>query len=166
MMQNTEGFYQLKHNLTTNLPITSVLSFFDYPDESQGLISINRKKTLIIGKLPQDIINCITNPKYVYKDFENQVGKNPLSVTFGGNFIGQGEVGMQIAKDLKALEDGEIPVLIFLLIVSLRGVVAILIPINLIVWTLVTSFTALRLVAIGFNVTSYVTDITLILVLL
>jgi uncharacterized membrane protein YdfJ with MMPL/SSD domain len=70
------------------------------------------------------------------------------------------QVNEQIAKDLEKLEFGAFPVLLGLLVIAHGGIVAVSAPILLTIWSIICTFAALRLVALGFNVTTYATNVT------
>lgn len=50
--------------------------------------------------------------------------------------------------------------LLLLLVIAHEGIVAVSAPVLLSIWTIICTFAALRLVALGFNVTTYATNVT------
>lgn len=135
--------------------------FFEY-DFLTGLVSTDRHSALLTAQLPDDIINWESKPKYTVDDFKAATKDNDLTLTFGGDFLGSIESTIAINAGLQEIEVGGAPVLIALMILAFDGVVAIIFPLLLIIWNIIMSFVCLRLIALGFSVTTYATNVTLI----
>lgn len=86
------AYFQLKDNLQSDFPLTKIQSFFDYPDESGGMVSVGRHKAIMTAGLPDSVIDYTGAPPFTLDDFESAVGDNPLTVTFGGNYLSNIEV--------------------------------------------------------------------------
>jgi hypothetical protein len=86
------AYFRLKDNLVSEFPLSKIQSYFDYPDESRGMVSVDRHKAVMTAGLPDDVVEYEGKPVYTIEDFESAVGDNPLTVTFGGNMLSNEEV--------------------------------------------------------------------------
>lgn len=86
------AYFDLKNNLVTAFPLSKIQSYFDYPDESGGLVSNDRHMALMMSSLPDDIVDYKNKPIITADDLEDQVGDNPLKITFGGGMLSSEEV--------------------------------------------------------------------------
>jgi hypothetical protein len=91
------AYFELKDNLVSEFPLSKIQSYFDYPDESGGLVSLDRHKAVMTAGLPDDVVEYENKPVYTLEDFEHAVGDNPLTVTFGGNMLSNEEVMLSIS---------------------------------------------------------------------
>eukprot|EP00597_Dinobryon_sp_UTEXLB2267_P009533 CAMPEP_0170083110 /NCGR_PEP_ID=MMETSP0019_2-20121128/18516_1 /TAXON_ID=98059 /ORGANISM="Dinobryon sp., Strain UTEXLB2267" /LENGTH=786 /DNA_ID=CAMNT_0010298289 /DNA_START=245 /DNA_END=2605 /DNA_ORIENTATION=- len=146
------AYFDMKLALISNIPeATSFISYFDFP-RFHGSISEDGYKTFISFRLPDP-------SKYSLEDYQKAIYGTSLKVDFGGSELAGQEIPKRLGEDLAKIEAGSIPVLIVLLVFAYGGVVATLPALLLAVWTLVLTLAALHLVALGFNVTTYVTNV-------
>lgn len=87
-----EAYFDLKDSLTSSFPLSKIQSFFDYPNESGGLVSVDRHMAAVTAGLPEEIVEYENEPIITIDDFNAAVGDNPLTVTFGGNMLSNEEV--------------------------------------------------------------------------
>ena len=154
------SYFQFENKLKHKFPVESFISYFNYTYET-SLISENYHKTLVTCRLPSNI--STKNPfPYKYKQFEATTVGNPLKIKFAGTQLVNSAIIDVIATELIAIEFVAVPILLVLLVFAFGGIVAALVPIALILWTLDMTFVALHLVTIGFRVTNYTEDVTLI----
>lgn len=99
--------------------------------------------------------------EYTIADFTNCATGNELVVHWGGYDLVNQDISDTLSADLFKIESGSIPVLIFLVVIAYGGIVAALLPLILAFWTVVMSFTALHITAISYNVSLYVSSMTL-----
>ena len=157
-----DAYSQLKADLSDNLPVYGYISYFDY-DYMTGMISDDNHMALMSAQLPQSVLDWSgANPPYTLSDFQKATENSPLTLTFAGDLLSGIEANNDIDESLAKLEYGAAPVIIVLLVLAFNGVIAALVPILLIIWNVITTFTALRLVALGFSVSTYVTNVTTI----
>ena len=86
------AYFQIKNDLAASYPLSKMRSFFDYPDESGGLVSNDRHMALFIASLPEYIVDYQNKPIITAADLEGHVGDNPLTITFGGGMLSSEEV--------------------------------------------------------------------------
>lgn len=91
------AYFELKDNLVAAYPLSKIRSYFDYPDESGGLVSNDRHMALVMASLPDYIVDYKHSPIITADDLNSQVGDNPLTVTFGGGMLSGEEVSAFIA---------------------------------------------------------------------
>lgn len=160
--QYRDAYQQLKEDLNTNFPVYGYISYFDY-DYMTGMVSNNNHMAIMSAQLPKSVLEWSgANPPYTLSDFEKATKNSPLTLTFAGDLLSNIEANKDIDESLAKLEYGAAPVIIVLLVLAFNGVTAALVPILLIIWNVITTFTALRLVALGFSVSTYVTNVTTI----
>ena len=97
------AYFDLKSNLVSAFPLSKIQSFFDYPDESGGLVSNDRHMALMMASLPDDVVDYKNKPIITADDLEDQVGNNPLKITFGGGMLSSEEVRPPSTLRLKHL---------------------------------------------------------------
>lgn len=159
--QYVDSFYELKSNLESSIPVYGILSYFDYPFTT-GLVSSDRRMTLATCRLPNNIVQYKGSPIVTRTDFERAAEGNNLTVQFTGGMLISIEFDIVVNQDLGNIEQGAAPVLIALLVIAFDGIIAVLPTLFLLIWSLVSSFACLRLVALGFRVTTFVTNVTTI----
>lgn len=153
------AYEQFKTSLTSTIPrIYSILSYFDYPTEFKAY-SPDRKQTLVTAH----IYNAVTGPEIPLSTFESTTTGNPLSFEFAGGTLASLAISNQLTTDLAKIEQGGIPVLIFILILVFGGIVAILPTICVVLWGLAMALAMLRGIAQFYSVTTFATNATTII---
>jgi len=147
----------LKTQLRAKFPVSDFVDPFSFSFLS-ALVSEDKHSAIISAKFPDYINNWVT-PPYAPSDFEKATAGNPLTILWGGNLLAQIENSQAVNDGLAKIESGSVPVLLVLLVFAFNGVVAIIAPLLLIVWTIIFSFVGLRMVAIGFHVSTYSTQV-------
>jgi hypothetical protein len=140
-------FSKFKNNLLTQIPQAfGLIDYFDYPKIS-GLISDDGTKAVVLFRGADSV---------ALTDLQKLTTGTNLTANFAGNTITNNEIGTDLSSDLVRIEIGSAPVLIFLLLFVYGGLVAMVAPIILSLWTLVLTLSALHAVSISFSVTQYV----------
>lgn len=118
--QQFQSYYdQIKTSLTTGVPVVGVIGYYDFPWQSYRMISDD--KTLVL--MYATIAGSITNEKL------NKVANvTPLKVYVGGAVPAGQEMSSEILKGVETAEFGSLPILLFLLVLSLGSLVAGVMP--------------------------------------
>lgn len=146
----TQAYFELKSSFEQRCPLAyGIISYFDYPSYSLGLISNDNKETIVTLRIPDA-------SDYDLDDFQNYFSGSELESYFGGFELVNNEIQADLIVDLKKIESISVPILILVLIFAYGGIVATSIPTILAIWTLVMTLAALHVVSNFFQVTTYV----------
>ena len=154
MPEYKAAFEEFKGNLTTQLPVYAVLSYFDYPDAVTDL-SVDRRRAKVTARTLDD-------PNITLEQYQATTVGNPLSFEFAGADLANLAVNDALSTDLKTIEFGALPVLIVVLVFVFEGIVAMFYPIALALWTLACVLALLRVTSTGFHVSTFTIDATTI----
>ena len=145
------SYQNFKATLTSQYPIDSFISFFDYP----GFItsySSDKKKVEVTARIRQGAANTVT-----YSDVQAATIGNALTIEIAGYQLTSDAIVNQLQNDLVAIEEGGVPVLIAVLIIVFGGVLAILPGVCLVFWTLAGSLAVLYGISRSYEVTTFAT---------
>lgn len=149
----------MRQSLADKFPIQDAVDPFLFPFLSSSLVSNDRRMAIYSARFPPEIEN-LTTPPYEpdFKEFKAATKGSPLELVFGGDVLARIENSGAVNSGLASITAG-FPVLVVLLILAFNGLVAVLAPLLLIIWTIILSFAVLRLVALGFHVSVYSTEV-------
>ena len=148
------AFEEFKGNITSQLPVYAVVSYFDYPDAVTDL-SADRKRAKVTARTKDA-------PNISLQQYQATTVGNPLSFEFAGANLANLAVNNALASDLQTIEFGALPVLVVVLVFVFEGVVAMFYPIALAIWTLACVLALLRVTSTGFHVSTFTIDATTI----
>jgi uncharacterized membrane protein YdfJ with MMPL/SSD domain len=165
--QFQKAYEEIKQQLVaSSIPVSHFNSYFDY-DFQTGMISLDGLKAFATAELPDSVLDASSSdPPFTYQDFSSATksvsSSASLKITYGGEYLASVESNRLILESLTNSETSAAPILLVLLIFAFDGVVALIMPFSLILWNIVVTFALLRVLATGFHVSTYTTDVTLI----
>jgi trehalose monomycolate/heme transporter len=154
MIEYKTAYQQFKTKIQKDLPVYAMLSYFDYPESVKNL-SLDKKRAKITARTR----NKATITLNQYK--ATTVG-NPLSIVFAGASLANLAVNEALETDILAIEAGGLPVLVVFIVFVFEGVIAMLYPIFLAIWTLASVLACLRVTSLGFKVSTFTINATTI----
>jgi len=135
-------YNEVKNNLLKHVDVIGLIGYYDYPWESR-MISDDRKELLLYASLIQDISN---------EKLKKIVSITPLTVLVGGSIAQGKEFNDFILAGVETAEFGSLPVLFILLILSLGGFMASLMPWYTAIFGIMWSLTLLLAFNLSFRI--------------
>jgi len=111
-------YNQVKENLATKAPVVGVIGCYDYP-ELNRMFSTDHTQALMYATIAGQITNAKLN---------DIVNITPLTVEVGGGYPLGNELSEEILAGVELAEFGSLPIIIFLLIITLGGLIAGILP--------------------------------------
>ena len=112
-------YSNIQSNLANNAPVVGVIGYYDYPWQQERMISDDGSLVLIYAT----IAGSISNEKLV-----KVVDTTPLTVYCGGTVPFGQEMSDEILSGVEIAEFGSLPILLILLVFTLGGVIAGVMP--------------------------------------
>lgn len=155
--QYQTAYFDFKSKLEEVVPtIYAIKSYFEYPTIVHS-VSSDRKTVEVTARLKT------TDTPIDISTYEKASNGSPLTIQFSGNDLINLAISNQLTKDLFVIETVGIPILLVALVLVFGGLMSIIAPVCLVLWSIAAALAILHGMAQLINVTNFATNATTII---
>lgn len=157
MPQYKAAYFDFKSKLVATVPtVYAIESYFEYPTIVHA-VSLDRKIAEVTARLHT------TSTPIEISTYDRAAEGSPLTIQFSGNDLINQAISNQLKADLFVIETVGIPILLVALVLVFGGLMSIIAPVCLVLWSIAAALAIIHGIAQSINVTNFATNATTII---